>query len=370
MDDATHKVPLYERVAGHIRDQVRQSHLLPGDKAPSLRALSRRLEVSLNTVSQAYALLEDQGILQAKPQSGYYVTTLAEQAEPPVHPTHNAPRVRTLRADNVIRQILEDSQQPGVFALGVALPSNEILPAKALARTLKQVLARDPQRVIADSPLAGNVPLRQQIAKHLSQLGKACTAEDVLVTNGASEALMLAFRACLQSGDIVAVVSPGYFMTLQMLELLGNPVIELPCDPQTGLDLDALEAALAQYPIKALLLNANFDNPTGSLMPVAHKRRVMALARQYDLLIIEDDIYGELDHAGGRPVPVSAFDEDRRAIYCSSFSKTLAPGYRIGWVLGARHHEQIVRLKQVSSYTSPTLVQMTPPKVLGRTPAR
>ena len=359
MKESGPRVHLYEDVAAHILEQIRAGSLLPGEKAPSLRGLSRRLSVSINTVSQAYAMLEDQQILQARPKSGYYVTAQAEPETKPVHPPVAKPRVRTLRADNAIRQLLEDSQQAGVRALGVAIPHGHILPTKALARTLKNVMARHPLEVVSDAPLAGHLPLRQQIAKRLSSLGKAVTVDDVLITNGATEALMLAFRSTVKPGDIVAVASPGYFMTLQMLEVLNNPVIELPCDPQTGLDLDALESVLSEHPVRALLLNCNFDNPTGSLMPLQHKRRLLALARRFDLMIIEDDIYGELDHAGGRPLPVSALDEDERVIHCGSFSKTLAPGYRIGWLLGARHHEAAIRLKQLSSYTAPTLIQMT-----------
>ncbi len=352
---------LYQQISEDIHAQIAAGTLKPGDKLPSLRGLSRQRGISLTTVSQAYAQLEAQGYIQVRPQSGYYVaarpTTLA------------TPEMATLKAspalvghDALIEQVTSALRQPGLVPLGSTILDASLLPNKALQRLIQQS-SRQPE-AYTYAPAAGHEALRRQIAQYSLDSRRPLLAEDVAITNGCMEALHLSLRLLAQPGDVIAVESPCFYGVLQAIQSLGLRTLEIPASPQTGLNLDALREALSQYPITAVVTVPSFQNPLGCCMPLEHKQQLLTLAAQHDFQIIEDDIYGEF-YFGNPPPTLYSLDTQDRVMLCSSFSKTVAPGFRVGWALPGRQRARFLQLKRMTSLSTATLPQQVLAAYLG-----
>lgn len=350
---------LHDRVQHLVRGLIEDGTLGPGDRVPSLRALAARLGVSLSTVTRAYAALEEEGWIEPRPQSGFYVRTPRGPA--PSAPGTSTPRRSDSRHDllGLLRDLLATDCGPAnTVTLSLALPSPELLPVKALERASGRVLRRAPSLAAQYSPPAGIEALRRQIAYRGVDAGDRVHPEEVIVTSGCAEALAIALRASLPAAAVIAVESPTFFNILTLIETLGMEARELPTDPGTGMDLDALERELDAGRVQGVLTVANFNNPLGSLMPDHAKERLAGLARRYAVPVIEDDLYGELYFGERRPPAVRAFDRDGHVLTASSFSKTIAPGYRVGWLLPGRHAERARTIKHATSMSSATLPQM------------
>jgi DNA-binding transcriptional MocR family regulator len=229
-------------------------------------------------------------------------------------------------------------------------------------RTLNRLLGgilRDMSTAGASyEPPPGLLTLRRQLAKRSLAWGMSASEDDYIITSGAMEALNLALRATVRPGDAVAVSTPTYFGILQLLEEHGVRVVEVPSHAEHGMDLAALELALKQLDIKACIAIPSFDNPNGSLMSFEARVRLAALVERFDVPLIEDDIYGDLAWDHSRPSPVKAHDRGGRVLLCGSFSKTLAAGYRVGWIMPGRYGERVARLKFSHSVATSTLEQM------------
>jgi DNA-binding transcriptional MocR family regulator len=221
----------------------------------------------------------------------------------------------------------------------------------------RQARRQDPE-VLTYGCIRGELRLREQIARLLLDSGCRIPAEDLVITTGCHEALSAAIRAICQPGDIVAVDSPSFHGVMQALKGFGMKALELPTDPLTGINLEALEMALEQWPIKAIQLTPNCNNPLGYIMPEANKRALLQLAQRHDVAIIEDDVYGELAYAYPRPRTIKSYDEDGRVLLCSSFSKTLAPGLRVGWIAPGRYLEQVLHMKYLGTGSTAQLPQL------------
>ncbi len=203
----------------------------------------------------------------------------------------------------------------------------------------------------------GDPLLRQEIARRALRWGQVVATEDIIVTCGCTEALSLALRAVARPGDTIAVESPTYFGMLQAIEALNLKALELPTDPTTGLDLATLQRVLAGGQVSACLLSSSFNNPLGCTMPIDMKRTVLDLLASHRVPLIEDDIYGDIYFGTDRPIPFMALDQQDNTIYCSSFSKTIAPGYRVGWVVAGRHVDGLVANKFATTLSGPALTQ-------------
>ncbi|TNE96383.1 MAG: PLP-dependent aminotransferase family protein, partial [Gammaproteobacteria bacterium] len=189
-------------------------------------------------------------------------------------------------------------------------------------------------------------------------LGVPITPDEVLATNGAQEAIILALRAVTQPGDIVAVESPSFPGILQALEVVGLKVIEIPTHPAEGLSLEGLELALEQWPLKACVVVTNHSNPMGARMSDERKKQLVSMLAAANVPLIEDDIYGDLHHIGDRPRPAKAFDRTDNVIYCSSFSKTISPGLRLGWMVPGRHMASARQHKYFVNLATSSIPQM------------
>jgi DNA-binding transcriptional MocR family regulator len=349
---------LYEQVAQRLQILIADGTLKPGDRLPSVRKLREQLSVSTSTVLEAYRLLEDQGLITARPQSGYYVKptalTLMQEPSPTKPPTHVQEVDITLAF-----QINTMIQNADVVQLGAALPSMELFPLSQLNRLMGKVLREKPEQAHAYGNAIGCPELRSELAKRMLDAGCSIAPDQFVITHGAVEAIYLSLQALTRPGDTVAVESPTYFTMLEALKNLHLKAFTLPTHPREGISLSHLEAGLKQGAIQAVLMVSNFSNPLGSCMDDLKKKQLVELLNQYEVPLIEDDVYGELYFEGVRPKAIKAFDTENRVIYCSSLSKTLSPGLRIGWCIGGRYHAAILRNKSVVNLGTAIAPQLT-----------
>jgi DNA-binding transcriptional MocR family regulator len=322
----------YEQVANFIAGLVESGTLAPGSRAPSLREISNQRKISLSTALQAYRLLEDRGVLEARPQSGHYVARRAAvRLEAPT--ISNPPGKATpIAISATLLKLQQYSADPQLVPLGWAVPSAELLAAGRLDRYLARAARTKGVGYNTYTVPKGDLQLRQEIARRALRWGQALSPEDIVITCGCTEAVTLALNIVAQPGDTIAIESPTYFGLLRSLEVLGLKAFELPTDATTGIDLSALKRALERGKVRACLFSSSFNNPLGCTMSNAKKLKVLALLAKYQVPLIEDDIFGDIYFGPQRPTPFMALDRRGNIIYCSSFSKTIAPGYRIGWM--------------------------------------
>ncbi|MEO7773980.1 MAG: PLP-dependent aminotransferase family protein [Steroidobacteraceae bacterium] len=352
--------PVYARIADELARLIESAALRPGERLPSVRRLALQKRISATTAVASLRSLERRGLIEARPQSGYFVRPRAQSLAEPRLPRPRS-SARQVGVSGLITRLNEASLDPRVVPLGAAIPDADLFPGSGLRREVALV-ARSQPRALTDyvREVAGLPALRHEIVRHYAQLGCELHDEELSITNGCTEALNLALRAVARAGDTIAVESPTYFGFLQIYESLGLKVLELPTHPRDGLVVEALQERLASRggkDIKACVVIANFSNPTGATLPDARKRQLVQTCARAGIALIEDDIYGDLPHGSMRPLPAKAFDDHGGVILCSSFSKTLAPGARIGFVSGARWTDDIRALKSITSVATPLLLQ-------------
>lgn len=349
---------LYEQVAQQLREYVDNGVFGPGSKLPSVRKLSGQLNVSISTVLQAYARLEDMGVVEAIPQSGYYVRRVPRGLPTPPAISKPPARPTEVSINELAMEMLHAGYRPGAIQFGTALPCIDFPAVRQMNRLISSIARTQPQRIGRYEMPPGNPELRLQIARRSVDAGMSVPPDGIVVTTGCQEALMLAIRAVARAGDTIAVESPGYYGVLQLIESLEMRALEIPTDANTGISLDALSLALEQWPIKAVVLAPQFSNPLGYQMPDENKVALLNLLNQHDVPLIEDDINGELGYAERRARAIKSWDEEGRVLYCSSVSKTLEPGLRIGWIIPGRYFHAVEHLKIVASMATATLPQM------------
>jgi DNA-binding transcriptional MocR family regulator len=348
---------LYESVARDISTLINSGTLGPGDRVPSVRHLSRQRRVSISTVLQAYAVLENRGLIEARPQSGYYVRTPQRAIEEPA--TSRPPRApRLVGVQELVGRVLEASRRSDVVPLGGAIPGAEFVPTAKLQRIVSTVWRRHPDAMATYGMPPGREELRRQIALRARDWGVSITPDEVIITNGCMEALNLCLRAVARPGDTIALESPTYFGVLQIIESLGMKALEIPTHPRDGVSLEALELALEREKVKACLLMPNVSNPLGSTMPDAAKKRLVRMLAEREVPLIEDGVYNALCFAATPPYAAKAYDRKGMVMLCSSFTKSLAPGFRVGWVAAGHYSEQVRILKFMSTGGMPELLQL------------
>jgi DNA-binding transcriptional MocR family regulator len=347
----------YEVLANAMAAEIRSGRVAVGSRMPSLRQIIAQHGVSQSTVFRAYYLLEKWGLIRAQERSGYYVAPGASVTVKRV--PHAAALAESGKVDisDLVFSVLDAARHPGIVPLGSAFPSPLLFPLPRLAKSLAQgARLLSPWSTVVDLP-PGNEHLRRQIALRYMGMGISQPMEEIVVTNGALEALNLCLMAVTRPGDVVAVESPGFYAALQAIERLDLRAVEIPVDPTTGLNLDALAEALKKHPIRACWFMTNFQNPTGVTLSLEKKKALVELLAKHDVPLIEDDVYGELHFQPEYPLPALAFDTQGLVMHCSSFSKTLAPGYRIGWVSAGRFTDKVQRLKLMTTLSASIPVQ-------------
>ncbi len=350
--------PLYQSLADEFRKAMSDGRLAAGVRLPSVRETARSRGVSINTVLAAYRQLEARGLVEAQPQSGYYVRSrLASPAGPNLARSPAWAKSAEAGVLSRIATVVAAQSNPDNIDLSLACPKGvDFYPGKSLSRLVAGLARRRPELLTDYSLPPGSPLLRREIVRHSLDLGMTLVAEDILLTNGCMEALQLALRAVTRPGDTVGLESPTYFNLIPLLDRLGLKTIELPTHPDIGLSLDALELLLSEHRLQAVVAMPNVHNPLGTGMPLAAKRRLAELANQYRVPMIEDALYAELQYTTPLQPTVKAFDRDGWVIVCSSYTKTLAPGFRIGWLEGGRFQRELTELKFCSSVAQPALL--------------
>jgi DNA-binding transcriptional MocR family regulator len=344
---------LYETYAEELAQSIRQGMLKPGDRLPSVRHASERRGVSPSTVFAAYYLLEARGLIRARERFGYFVLAGAKSRLPePDNQVSATNESLPVDVSDLVFDILESAKVRDVVPFGSAFPSPLLYPLQRLGRSLSaSAAAMDPWSTV-DDITPGNASLRRQIALRYLADGMHVHTDDIVIVNGALEGLNLSLKAVTRPGDAVVVESPAFYGALQALENANLRAIEVPVQPREGMDLQALQLAIEKHQPKAVWLMTNFQNPVGSLMPDAKKQALVDLLSAHDIPLIEDDVYGELYFGARRPLPAKAFDKSGIVLHSSSFSKCLAPGYRVGWTVGGRYAKAIARLKTTHSLSA------------------
>jgi len=352
---------LYRQVADLIAEQMRAGALRPGDRLPSLRRLSSSLGLSIPTVKQAYQELERQGRVESRPQSGFYVRARVDNplVRSGVGARRGGLKPSPVSCRSLMERVYDDIHRPDASLFGIANPSMVRPATKGLNRTMKRVLARAAESNLGYARSTGDPDLVRQIAYRYLDNGGKVEPESIVITNGGQEALTIALMSVAERGDIIAVESPTYCGMLELIESLGMLAVEIETCPQQGLSIAALEEALNRYDIKACMFASCINNPLGSATSDEHRESLVGLLEAREIPLIEDDVYGDLMFDGHRPRLAQFYSRKNLVLTCGSFSKTAAPGYRIGWLLPGRFGEQARRLKRAFSCSSGLLQQLT-----------
>jgi DNA-binding transcriptional MocR family regulator len=346
---------LYLKIAGSLEQQINSDVLKVGDKLPSIRMICRQHGVSMSTAQYAYYELEAKSLIESRPQSGYYVSNSFRRklAMPAVSKPENKPALKT------VKDIIENSFHPTsennftVFSRGV--PAVKLLPVAKLNKGALQAIRSLPGGGTTYEPLQGNEKLRTQVARWSFSWKGNLSEKDILTTAGCMSAVSYCLMALTKRGDTIAVESPCFYGILQLAQSLGLKILELPTDPQTGVDMASLKKIVQKTKLAACIFVSNFNNPFGSLMPENHKKEAVKLLEKYNVPLIEDDIYGDLYFGEKRPTCCKSYDESGMVLLCSSFSKTLAPAYRVGWVAGGKFMNEVMKIKLFHSLSSTSI---------------
>ena len=351
-------IALYQSLADELAAAIGDGRLAAGARLPSVRESARSRALSINTVLAAYRQLEARGQVEARPQSGYFVRSRLPSPPPPLLARRPA-KARSAAAAVLdrISAVVAAQANPQTIDLSLACPkSSDFYPGKALSRLVAERARRRPELLTDYSLPPGPLLLRREICRHAQDLGMTLAADDIILTNGCMEALQLALRGVTAPGDTIAIESPTYFNLISLAEHLGLRTIEVPTHPEQGMSLDALELLLTENRVQAIVTMPSVHNPLGTSAPVAAKKRLAALAQTYRVPVIEDALYAELQYATPLQPAVKAFDGDGWVIVCTSYTKTLAPGFRVGWMEAGRFARRIAALKFSASLSQPAFL--------------
>lgn len=348
----------YLRLANDLERKIRTGNFKAGEKLPSLRNLRAQTGKSISTIYQAYNELEDRGVVEVREKSGFYVKPLLDKVLP--RPIREQvvikPHQVTINSHSTMLQ--QYVNNPDMLPLGTAIPSPELLPLKHLAREVRSAaggyMTGD---MIGYGHPTGISKLRTELAKRSVGYFSRERGEEIIVTSGCMDAIDLCLRAVAREGDVILIESPTFLCYLQLIEDLNMKALEVPVDSDTGFEMDQLEQVLSAHNVCAALLNANFHNPLGYVMSNADKKQLVEIITGRGIPLIEDDIYGDLYFTETRPVPLKSFDKNGLVLYCSSFTKSLAPDLRVGWTIPGRFKEKVKRIKFNSTVVSSQLNQ-------------
>ncbi len=356
---------LYEELAARMASMIEKGTYRPGDRLPSVRQLSKQQEVSISTVLQAYYLLEDRGLIEARPQSGYYVCARPAGAllEPEI--SSPEPDPSDVSVQELVLMVLRDTLKPNLLQFGTAIPHPDLLATAKINRILASIARENRLEHAMYAFPPGCEDLRTAVAQRAVSAGCSLAPNDVVVTSGADEAMHLCLRAICRPGDTVAIESPLYFGFLQILEALGLRALEIPTHPRTGISLEALRFALDHNPVRACMVISNFNNPLGSRIPDDNQRELVEMLARREIPLIENDSFGELYFSGDRPGVAKSYDRKGLVLLCSSYSETLAPGFRIGWTAPGRFKADVEWYKLTTNVATPTLPQLAIARFLG-----
>ena len=362
--------PLYLQLSQRVAGLIHSGALKRGDRLTSVREAAAREGVSTATVVQAYRHLEDQRLVEARPKSGYFVAarpTLARRlparsalATPPSLPTLTEPPAQSqpVTVNSLAERVLDASRDPALVSFGPAYPGGEFFANDKVKRALTRATQRH-RDTLMHYPAPGGTPeLREAVSRRALGMGCALDPRHIVITNGCLDAISLCLRAVTRPGDVVALESPTYFGFLQILETLHLRALEIPTHTREGLSLPALELALDTQPVRAVLAVPTLSNPLGATMPLAARKRLVQLLSQRGVPLIEDVIFNDLCGRNDGRRAAKSFDTAGHVMMCGSFTKTVSPGLRLGWVAAGRWSDDVRRLRSVLSGPSTAVTEL------------
>lgn len=352
------EAPLYLQIAQLIEKQIRDGVLRVGDRIPSIRSLSREQRISISTALQAYMWLENRGYVEARNKSGFYARVPFSDLVPEPKFRVSEPEPTTVNVGEILAKVIAAARDSTKVPLGAACPGPSLLPYHKLNQIIRRVAQKDPLHSCHYQFSPGSELLRRQIARRSLEFGCSFSARDIVITCGAMEALNLCLRAVAQPGDVIAIETPTYSGVLQLIETLGMRALEIPTHPRTGMNLEVLNRSIKKHRVKACLVMTNCHNPLGYVLAEENKKALVDLTAKHMVPLIEDDLYGDLAFDSRRPKVAKAFDRTGLVLLCSSFSKVLAPGFRVGWVEAGRFTEKVERLKFLTTIATASLPQL------------
>jgi len=360
-----HDQHLYQQIADNIEKLIHDEALKLGDKLPSVRILSKEQGVSISTAFQAYYALEGKGLIEARPKSGYYVKYNPKKFRELPQKSEPGEVESDISVNDIAARVYKDMDVENVIRFSLAIPPMELLPVAKLNKAVMRAMQKTKDSGTHYEHSQGNIELRRQISRLAFNWLGQIAEDEIIVTSGCSEAIVICLKAATKPGDTVAIESPTFFGMLRVLELLGLKAVEIATDPVTGVDLDMLRKSISKFNIRACLFIANFNNPLGCCMPDTNKKALVEMLAELDIPLIEDDIYGELYFGTQRPRTCKSFDKKGLVLYCTSVTKSIAPGYRIGWAIPGKFIDKAKSVKVAYSGPTATLTQLALAYFLG-----
>ena len=348
---------LYLQIADRLGSQIRQQLLKTGEKLPSVRALSEEQGISLSTAYKAYVQLEIKGMVEARPKSGYYVRYSPTRSFDTRKSEKLVKESKKLTLDEMIAMVYRNFSGDSIIRLSRAAPALSLLPQAKLNKSMMEAIRLSANSCINYDEIQGNQNLRKHIARLSFNWGGNISPDDIVTTQGCMEALVFCLRAVTKPGDVVAIESPAYFGIFTTIQSLGLKIMEIPTDPVDGIDLNFLSKAIAGKQIQACLFVPTFSNPLGYCMTNENKKKLVELLAKNEFPLIEDDIYGEMYFGKARPRTCKSYDQLGLVLLCSSVSKSLAPGYRVGWCIPGKFKTQIINIKLMHALSSASPTQ-------------
>jgi DNA-binding transcriptional MocR family regulator len=358
-------VKLYEKLAKDIEGMIRRGVFQPGSRIPSVRETSRHHKLSITTVLRAYLQLESKGLIESRPQSGYFVRPQATKgAVRELRPSTPAGVSAKVDVSRLVLSTLRSIGAGDAVPLGSPYPDPKLFPFERISRYAYGFTRRKKLWGITDELPPGSPELIRQIARRYLENGTPVDPNEIIVTVGATEAINLCLQAVAKVGDVIAVESPTFYAILHAIERMGMRALELPTHPHEGIDLDALAHALKTQRIAACMVMSNFQNPLGFQMSDVKKQALVELLAAHDVPVIESDVYNELYFGDSHPRSLKSYDRSGLVLHCASFSKSLTPAYRIGWAMPGRYRDQVEKLKFLNTLTTPFIPQLAIAKYL------
>jgi len=348
-------LPISQLIADGMAARIERGALQAGDRLPSVRQLALEHGISLGTALQALRALESRGLVEARPQSGYFVRRRARRLEEPEMRAFTGVPQRVDVERHVAAVEARAAAHAQAAALGGLLPAGAYTPVQRLRRLVRDAVNETPSMFASAPGIHGHGALRRELARRHADIGVGIDADAFIVTQGVTEALALALRAVAEPGDTIAVESPAWPGTWRAIEALGFSVLEIPTHPRDGVSLEALEGLLDQQPIRAAVVTAHVGGPLGANPTDGRRKLLVALLETRGIAVIADDSGGDLQFEGARPKPLKAFERAGGVITCGACAHTVAPGLGVGWIAAGRWHARVAALKAATVGPTPEL---------------
>lgn len=332
----------YEIFTTVIEEQIRNGVLQRNDRLPSVREIKDKYSLSTSSVQNGFEYLMIKGLVKSSPRSGYFVSD-AVKKEIPKAKKNLLPAVRD---EMFMKNIMLTSKRISeASSFNTAVPGDLLIPQKLILRTMQEVIREKGAALLRYYPSNGLELLRQHIARQMNAHGCIFNPDELIITDGALQALTIALRSVTKAGDVIAVDSPCVFSVLEVIANLELKVIEVPVNPNNGFDIMHFRKVCTENVIRAVVITPNFHNPTGAVMSDDAKKELLDIAEANEICIIENDMYSDLYFEGKRPRCIKSFDTKGKVMTYSSFSKTLAPGLRLGWLYAGDFYAKAERAK-------------------------